>query len=294
MKAQISSLLLVTIVTILTLLVVLLVMSGIFSSTNDAFAYKDCQASVEKFIARTKLTKDYTTASITCRTRTVNVRATDQEQVKRQLAEEMRSCWSTFKQGNVRFFVEEGTYCHPCAIVNFNKRMKPITDFNAYLAQRKMTSSNLTYAAYFIGYSTPGGQELAVFTDNASFGNALLLDPQKHYVVLFHHMMGMETIRQFKERIGGETNAVFLGIGAGGAAAGVVGIILVTAGVVSGPIGWIILGAGMVIGGVIADIWGDPPEWVSSIMLIEYKPGELERLGCQFDEVQQDMFGNLN
>ena len=225
---------------------------------------------------------------IVCPTQRVTVDSKDQEQVKRAIADEMKSCWSMWGAGKLQLFGDnDGNYCHVCSVITMTN-VERVDGLPEYL-RTHTTTGGQSYAEYFAGeragtiYEDKKFQEAA----QASF-------PTKEPVgVIFYYAKGHTTMENLVKNIVGDpkiglTAGTVAGVGAGY----VVGTTLVAIGLVSNPVGWAIGGcivAGGAISGALFSISARPD--TSYMAFVAARPltaESLKTLGCQYAPVRNE------
>lgn len=284
----------------LMLVVVLLVSVSlyymIFNNANKMLDDRKCRDSITAHIQVLKATNGKTAPDIECPIITEELSAKNEEQVKLQLAERMKTCWSTWREGKENLFIEEGTYCHPCYILDFKNKDIEVKDFEKYLIGTDVKGKDYSYMQYLSGYSSDEEFQLKQIMENpeiAQLETQFSTDSRK--IIIFYYLKDRQKIKEFQDKYTKE-----IGLGIGGAAIGAtIGAIALggACGAVSFGLGapacasigyWAGGIAGAIIGVTVGKITADNyPQWISQIQLRDYHENELVNLGCDFAPAKQ-------
>lgn len=153
------------------------------------------------------------TMPLNCKTQEIKISSSNEEFIKREIANAMYDCWWVLGEGKLDFFPESGwkdwgvpglgtskANCMICATIKFEGAAKgKQLDLLSYLEETKVPTKNITYLEYFS--EDPDAKlpsELKVET----------LDTSKDYAIIFMGISGAEVKR---------TILTSVGVGAGGA-----------------------------------------------------------------------------
>lgn len=234
------------VMTIVVLLVLLTGLSIMASNWRNNIVEKRCKNSVQihlnsqvSFIAVAKgilkVEKNQVGYNaINCATKEPTLKGKDEE-MKFQLAEEMRKCWDNFHQGKEPLFTDEGLFCHVCSIVDFKDKNGNLEDFPDYLAKTKMPLSQYTYTEFLTNQQSKTGasinEELAKEIREAS------LDKQNDYAIVYVYARGENAMEKYQKYLNTDAGNTVLVSGVIGTAAV---IVMLT------PVGWV--GTGIAAG----------------------------------------------
>lgn len=120
---------------------------------------------------------------------------------KYDIAEEMRSCWDMYGEGKNPLFSESGrTYCSVCSIVEFDKKAKPLTNFEKFLDETPMLNDKdgITYGTYLRNHQSKDASSLVRDFQGiqAQGGSASDLDTSKDYSIIVVYAKGITNARK--------------------------------------------------------------------------------------------------
>lgn len=191
---------------------------------------------------------------LNCKTQEIKISSTNEEFIKREIANAMYDCWWTLGEGKADFFRDvswwdiknplgiEKANCIICSTLQFEGGAKNRQlDIQAYLEQTKIPQKNITYLNYFLEQA-----DAKKFPGDIK---APVLNTGEDYAIVFMAMKGPEIKKTLIES--GATGAVsfmIAGTVAGTAIGAFGGPIGAAGGAIIGTIGGLI--QGLVIGGV--------------------------------------------
>jgi hypothetical protein len=282
-----------TVIIVITLILLIVFVMKIVQSANSITEDSGCKNNILLHVASQKTTGGDVATDITCPTKYYTIKTNSEDEVKRALAESMKTCWGTWGKGELQLFSRDDFYCTVCSVTEFENKNMKINDLPQYLTTEKGINSEQTYAQYLKFYTTQNPDE-DYLEQLSQPGSGIEIDTSKKYAAVFVYAKGGDNIRYLMAQLTPETTV-------GGAAAGgalgvatayVAGVGLTSLGVLSGPPGWMTLaiagGIGMAGGAAYTFVAGNNPEYVSIPLLIEYNEDSLARIGCKEFAVQQD------
>ncbi len=287
---MINKFLLIIILVLAILFVLMAFQSKLFASMNSGSTKQICKQSV---LAHdfTKFGKVAMDTEIKCPTQEIKIKTKNQEQAKYKLAKAMYDCWDQFARGEANLFGDKETiYCSICHIISFKHKNEGLEGFSEYLTTKKVPGGNgITYIDYLMNYDTPRAHEVAPETGDPISFEGDFLDTSKTYSTIFLYAKGDDNMKMIEEHFKGQTTAgkggwIAVGVGAGGIALAVLGI-------VSNPVGWAIgIGAALfAIGTLVYDhFFNTDVEWSSFILFREYDVEQLKDLKCEVMPISQE------
>lgn len=216
----------------------------IYNGMKSTSLNTKCKRSVDAYAKLIELNVPAKEASIECPANKVKLSGTEDE-MKKQIAEEMRTCWNNYGEGKKRLFRGKGTFCSVCAIINTDSDTS-VTSFPAYLTKTYVPGEEYTYLEYIADFKTENAQDAVDEYNNAvSRANAndnLNFKKGENYAVIYVHINDYDTFKNFVNFA--KVSATGISIGAvGGALAGAgVAVVWTGAGTIPG-IGLIAAGA---------------------------------------------------
>ena len=214
---------------------------------------------------------------LNCKTQEIEISSTNEEFIKREIANAMYDCWWMLGEGKMNFFESELTkqsYCVLCSTIKFSEstqeKISKINGFDEYLISTNIPNKNTTYLQYF-----SGDPEIAFTEENLITEDGAFIDTSTDYVIVYSVVKRDKLIESFTAPAGG----LLVGVGAiGGLAA--VGITVGTGGAALIAIG------GMAITYVLVDrirdlITENPDEYWIQFNLIPLEASYLRDFGCQ-------------
>jgi len=259
---------------------------------------KECQSNIQSHSNILRASGEADTTDIYCPTKYYSQSARNPENLNKAVAESLRVCWSTWGEGDLQLFREEGLYCHICSTLKFSDKDVKSNNFQTFLLESEIqdgSGKGKTYAQYL--HYTYSGDLSDEEKKLASLEQPISLDSSKEYASIFIYAKGKNAMTQFFEFVGGGT-ALTGGAVSGGVAGVVAGGLVVGGGVlvlgtVSGGTAFVIIGAGAVLGSVIGTIksWIEArqPEYVALTLLTEYNAESLKQIGCAVSPTKQDL-----
>jgi len=206
---------------------------------------------------------------IKCPSRELELNGNDDE-MKKQLANEMSFCWKAFGRGKYELFQESKTYCHVCSYITADQTVK-LEEFEKFLLETRMKRSKLTYADYLSGYDKPttrtaSGRNQIMETSRVDF-----ITGEKELVFIYIKEQGL--FEDMNSKFGTLENSIGFGI-AGGTGMMLLGASLWPVTVTAGAIA-----AGT---GIYSIFKEKEVDWMASVLLVESNPSALEDLGCNY------------
>ncbi len=289
-KAEMSIKIVVVIVAVLIALGVLLYFLWGVGSKTKAAVNDTCAESVRLHKDFAKLSRGDVSTDITCPTEKVQITSTDQDEVKKHLADKMADCWYKWGRGEYDLFQgKQGAFCHVCSRITFNTGAsgesdgaKTIDNFGRYLGTHTLPSdTSKTYLEYLSGVEKGDmfSEEKLDQLESPS------IKTSKDYAVIYVHIRGKDRMKDLWKK----TKEAAPGAGVAGAG----GLVLL-----SNPGGWIVGGVVVAVGGAMmagGTIWAAASgyyaeaehQWLARTVLVEYSEKELNKLGCQRSYAKQ-------
>jgi len=264
----------------------------------------ECQSSI---IAHTTLIKalgEDITPEITCPTKYYTITSSNEDSIKRYMAESLKSCWGTWGRGELELFKQDGTYCHICSVTDFKKKDLKITGFNNYLKTQRLEDGpfkGVTYLEY-LGSAYRGDFSEV---ENSEIGKKVsdnVIYTDSSYAVIFTYAKGEAAVREFFRNVGSKATPL------GGKPATIVGgaVVWGTVGAITAVVGGIALcftgigcavtisgvaavaTGGAVAGGAVASDVADDVGWIAVTIMKPYNAEELKLIGCEISPASQD------
>jgi len=249
---------------------------------SDILANQNCKNSVRAAMLGNVQGMDFA-KEINCPTQYKTLKG-DEEQIKKQIAEEMWTCWDNFGQGKYELFsATTDNFCAICSVIDFDKTAKEgnieINNFEEYIKSRRVLQSN-SLVEKMMGIK----HEELMFNPESMPTIEYNIDTEKEYSVVFTYA---------KEGFWSTGKKAVIW----GTAAGVVtGVVLIATGVGS-PVGIAVIAATVGIAGAATAAAVPTPEaepdqqkgdaalWKAGIVLIE--KGRISELGCTNLPIEQ-------
>jgi hypothetical protein len=199
-----------------------------------------------------------------CQAEEINIKTTNEEEIKKTIANAMYDCWWMLGEGKIDFFSEESFYdmtetpwgvnrvnCLICSTINFEDRVKKENiqvDLATFLQERKIPLKNLTYIDYF----ADGDADYFDESSNRMNGEqALKVSTNQDMMILYSSLKGPNVGRTMGQFVGGSVLASVVMFAAAGAGMGAI------AGGVEAIPGALIMGViGLVVGTTIGSAGG--------------------------------------
>ena len=229
----------VTAVQTLASIIIVLIGAGIILYFLAYLPYKEeisKQACHQSVILRSKsiagLKPGQALVPLNCKTEKIVIKTTDEERIKREIANAMYDCWWMLGEGKLEFFTPDfaaswGLHkimskCVICATIEFDEKVRQKNmeiDIVPYLATTKIPKKNLTYLEYFsetAGASLPTGIK------------APTIKTSKKYAIVYMGIKAPELWRPAVKTLGTIVGSAFIfgglkGAATGGAVGGLVG-----------------------------------------------------------------------
>lgn len=263
---------------------------NIGNRTIDVIQNGACEREVISHIFTKEASYGKNLKPIRCETVNQTIVSKNVEEIKFLMAEDMKSCWKTWKKGQADLYGAEVTDCRVCYLLDFEEKNILINDFQLFLSRTNMPSVDYTYLQYFI--SETENEEFSA--DKAREEKALLqmqssfkTDSKK--AVIFYYTKNQNKILETTELL--DTAANNIGMGS---ALGFIGGAIdsgTTCGFfLSGFINNVCINtihlnkeihkytSGLFVAGEEVN---DIPSWLSFILIKDYDKAEFEEMGCE-------------
>jgi hypothetical protein len=271
-KAEEQNVIVAAILILAFIIIAVIIISKISEVAGTASEKETCKQSIIMY-STLALGGKPLTDSIKCPTKYLSLSSSKSNlEIQKTIANEMYDCWDNFGQGKLELFdTKNENFCVVCSSVSFSGAQKEISGFGGFLAAQKIPGKDETYLE-FLGQNFEDYDLLKSQAESPD--NTFKIDTSEQYAVMFVYakQARMSTIAK-------------IGIGAGAAAAGVIGIALIASGV-GAPIG--IAGIAFIAktAAVAAAVGGyggskagaDASEWQASVMLVQ--TDEITGIGC--------------
>jgi hypothetical protein len=243
-----------------------------------------CKSSIELNEKAHLMGKGLKPETLNCPTNHFTIKEDKDRAIQRQVAEEMKLCWDTFKKGNVDLFHNSAIFCSVCSTFDFKKKGKEL-NFYEYIKETSPLKEEVSYLDYFINYKTPTTKyidESNLESQSLESIESFTLDTSKMYSVVFVYVKGKDAFSRFKNKMGAVKTGSIIG---GGATIGTALVITVATGGIGGLF---TLGAitAVSIAGVASFIYtifsGEEVEYASFILLKEHTKSDLADIGCEY------------
>lgn len=277
----------IAIIVIAGVVLVLFTLSKTDTIAKNKIEDTTCSASVRYAVGLSQASLGAFDSAITCPTKQFSpITDTKSDAVNFQIAQQMKTCWDDWGNGNLKLFSLDGIYCHVCSVITFEASRGDIEDLPNYLAITAVPGTSKSYAEYFLDVSTEHAADIAPKIGHVTFS---AMPRNQPYAVLFVYARGHDTLIELSKKLPA------LGIGTTGVVGG--GIILAKAAVLgSATIAGgtaAIIGVGVVGVGATAyallygtDIFNAPVESTSELMFVPYTKENVQAIGCRFAPVK--------
>ena len=295
-KGQVFKFLLPAVVFVIGLVILVLIFKGMGESVDEVRKRNNCKMSVQAATKLSLSTTDFAgehndpTKKFNCPTEYITIKKSSPMKMKTQVANQMAECWDNFGRGKVRLFKATDTkFCVICSVYKFEDKTTKLDKFQTflmsnkvpkYITQQKPTPS---YSTFFSDVRTS-----ADLIDKVEAQENAYLDGSKRYAVLFTYFKESEW-----SKIKGAVWGVATGVVVAGGALIVAGAITVVSGGTAAPVAAFIVGhatafAAATIATTTAvgvatsgdNIATESAEWHARLMMVEYKPEDIKKLGC--------------
>ena len=116
-------------------------LKAIFALTEKAPDPAACKASIEAHLRFG--------TEINCPADTREIKETDEQEMKRALADKLVDCWDTYGQGKKKLFSEDDEkFCVVCAVTEFKKKDVRLDQFSIFLATETFVHPQLGRQRY--------------------------------------------------------------------------------------------------------------------------------------------------
>ena len=222
-----------------------------------------------------------------CQTQTIEIKTTNEKEIKREIANAMFDCWDMLGRGKIDFlgketkaligFVPGKAACLICSKIEFSDKVKnkvsEIKDFSAYLNEAKIPNHEVTYSEFLLDKKGASIELLDPSTPSK-------MPTDKKYAVVFMNIKGTSIQGILGQMVG------FGGAFGGGAGLSTKMLLGKIAPKIVGKVFWVAGGAMAVYEGVTGIITykkaGDKcegnPEGCSALFLIPYEGAELNKI----------------
>ncbi len=98
---------------------------------------------------------------LNCKTDYIEIKTSDEEAIKKEIADAMYECWYMLGEGRLNFIVGDPNkaYCLICSVISFSeetqKKVPVINDFITYLQTTIIPGKNITYLQYLASNLDP-------------------------------------------------------------------------------------------------------------------------------------------
>lgn len=231
---------------------------------------------------------------IKCPVEYKEISSTDAEDIKKEIAKSMASCWYKMGEGQYELFdsallstSRERTiqYCIICSVAEFDGSQKQkiegfldyLSNNNApmyytkYYTKEKTLSKALSYTEYLQGFSSDKNLQLLYEQETRD-----IIDTNYNYATIFLYAK-----KRYVNKIWSSVAGGAVGIGAG-----LIGGFLIVGGVTA-PAGIAVLAGGLGTAGGYALGSEKTADWESGILLYPYDTKELKKLDCDLLPAQQ-------
>lgn len=239
-----------------------------------------CRVSVEAHANLVKVGLPAKDSDIHCQAKEITL--SENDNVKRLLAEDMKRCWTNYGKGKLTLFKGEGLLCSICTIIDPKDDLK-IEGFNQYVSETPMKGSQQTYLEYITEFETEDFKHITnseLYRETSDYEEEIIeLSKDKKYANIFIYAKGEYGYKKWKNIAEDSTTGLSL-MGVGAATMIVTGI-----GLQGIPLIGTVVGGVLIIGGVgytivTAHLNSAKFEHLSRVELIPYTPNLLETLGC--------------
>ena len=267
---------------LLALTVILFFFGSIFSHSEERSRLNVCKSTVD-LNTRMRISGFDFSKNIICPPKEVIITESEDNKINQQIAEEMVECWEIFRRGELELFTGTGVFCAVCSNIEFKDKEGNFEGFSKFLTETKMPFSQVSYAEYLAGYSTPEAVRVLdkELKDNPLFEEKEKFPKDRDYAVIFVYAKGKDKVESLLNFITQDTSNGQTGITAIGA--GSAGFGLIFLGALSAPAGSSIL----IVEGInilrsfIYDL-KTTPEWSAITIFSEYSPEKIDEMGCTY------------
>lgn len=213
---------------------------------------------------------------IKCPTQYDSIQATEDEAIKHEIAEKMRTCYWMFHEGKLELFDENSeNFCVICYVLDFKEKKKVSGVVNYLMIHNLPESPDTSYYDYLTPYSTT--QELIEKTQNSKED---FVDTNYKYAVMFNYVKPS----YLSKMEAGEIGAAGAGVTALVITYFIPGVNIFT---ISGTA--IAVGVGAAAAGTgfyFGKDFGEVADWSASMMLWPYTEEEAARIQCNYAPVK--------
>jgi len=283
-KGDVSAKLVVAVALLVLLIVLIFILVKVKLQATKLVEDSECKTSIINHATLLKTTGEAVATDIYCPTKYYTLPGKNDDEIKKGLAEAMKTCWGTWGKGQMNLFPDEGYYCNICYVIDFKDKSKKITGFSDYLTKTPIKPDDtMTYADYLAGYASEKADP-SVISQFQEKGATSTIDTSKKYATIFLYAKGDSSMKRFLEGMdalgwesagGGATTGAIIGI--------VIGIAASSTGIgaIAAVIGFV--GGGLFGYGKSADV-----HWTSVIVFSEYTTDSVKKIGCEISPVKQD------
>lgn len=156
-----------------------------------------------------------------CKTQQIVIKTTDEELIKKEIANAMYDCWWMLGEGKLNFFqrkptLKDPSYCVICAIISFDentqKKVPRIEGMTNYLSSTKIPQKNITYWDYITGGEAP----LKNITD------PVVIETNRKYAIIY----SLTEKSTLAGALIGSTGGLALGVATGALAGAAIGTLI--------------------------------------------------------------------
>lgn len=265
------------------LVVSLMLLKTWYENTNNYASDEVCRQSIASYSRLVEYGLPADTSSIHCKPDKITL--SENKDVKRILAEDMRRCWKNYGQGKLKLFGEgDGIFCSVCSFINSEDDLS-VENFNKYLFLTPMIHSDDAYASYLSGYKTSGfdrisKSELYKKMDNSVKDSFTIKKSDNFdYATVFVYIKGENYLEKWIKRseVGAKGGAIMAG---GGAIMIMTGVGLQTIPLIGTLTGGILIVGGLSYILVTEHLLSSDFEYMSNVVIVPYTSDSLYQLGC--------------
>jgi hypothetical protein len=258
------------VIVVITLLVGIMLIVKLNLFGMDLNSDIECASQVQINSAISSTTKEIKSPDIICPTKFITVEETDENAVKKKLADQMLKCWNTWGKGEKMLFGEkEGVYCHVCSMIEV-QGVDKVSGFGDYL-DNTVAKDGWTYSALL-----QGRKKGTYFKDDAFKSQASQdIDTTRPMATVFFYAKGKKWYEELRNKVVGQPAAGAVG---GAVAAGVIA----SSTGVGLPVGVLMVGTGSAVG-LTASVWGRADSsYMTLVVLRPLTKEDIATLKCDY------------
>jgi hypothetical protein len=167
------------------LIFLIIIAMNYYTAMQESAAREGCRRSLE--LSQIKLEglndKYGNPTKINCNTNYLKFNTQDDEQIKREVANQMVDCWDTYLKGEKEIFdTKDNTYCVVCSRLEFAKKTE-IPQFTEFLASNKIPVKGKTYLEYLQGVQV--ADYVNSYYENSELSRQEVLSTKEPIAVMF-------------------------------------------------------------------------------------------------------------